>query len=96
MLSAPSRWRIRASVFRMTCCQVTALLDVNIPIHTVAQRAGDDPAVLMRNYTQRHRTAKADVTLNDAIAGACRWFLEAPTAVGPIWRPNRGLFAARS
>jgi integrase len=31
----------------------TALLDTGIPVHTVAQRIGDDPAVLLRNYAKR-------------------------------------------
>ena len=31
----------------------TALLDLGIPVHTVAQRIGDDPAILLRNYTKR-------------------------------------------
>ena len=30
----------------------TALLDAGIPVHTVAQRIGDDPAILLRNYTK--------------------------------------------
>ena len=30
----------------------TALLDAGIPVHTVAQRIGDDPAVLLRNLRE--------------------------------------------
>lgn len=37
----------------------TALLDAGIPVHTVAQRIGDDPAVLLRNYTKRKRLRQA-------------------------------------
>jgi integrase len=37
----------------------TALLDAGIPVHTVAQRIGDDPAVLLRNYAKRKRSKKA-------------------------------------
>jgi integrase len=45
----------------------TALLDAGIPVHTVAQRIGDDPAVLLRNYAKRKRTKTADASLSDAI-----------------------------
>jgi integrase len=34
----------------------TALLDSGVPVHIVAQRIGDDPAVLLRNYVKRRRT----------------------------------------
>src|SRR5882724_5707673 len=54
----------------------TALLDAGIPVHTVAQRIGDDPAVLLRNYAKRKRTAKADTSLNDAIAAHAAGFLK--------------------
>jgi integrase len=45
----------------------TALLDAGIPVHTVAQRIGDDPAILLRNYAKRTRTKAADANLADAI-----------------------------
>jgi hypothetical protein len=45
----------------------TALLDAGIPVRTVAQRLGDDPAVLLRNYAKRKRTKKADTSLSNAI-----------------------------
>ncbi|MEH2608745.1 hypothetical protein [Bradyrhizobium sp. AZCC 1693] len=45
----------------------TALLDAGIPVHTVAQRIGDDPAILLRNYAKRKRTKAADANLTDAI-----------------------------
>jgi integrase len=54
----------------------TALLDANIPIHTVAQRLGDDPAIILRNYTKRKRTAKADTALADAITALAAGFLK--------------------
>ena len=38
----------------------TALLDAGIPVHTVAQRIGDDPAILLKNYTKRKRLKQAD------------------------------------
>lgn len=53
----------------------TALLDAGIPVHTVAQRIGDDPATLLRNYTKRKRSNAADKNLSDAIAGFATGFL---------------------
>jgi integrase len=53
----------------------TALLDAGIPVHTVAQRIGDDPATLLRNYTKRKRSKKADKNLSDGIAGLAIGFL---------------------
>jgi integrase len=53
----------------------TALLDALIPVHTVAQRIGDDPATLLRNYTKRKRSKAADKSLSDAIAGFATGFL---------------------
>lgn len=53
----------------------TALLDALIPVHTVAQRIGDDPATLLRNYTKRKRSKAADKSLSDAIAGFAIGFL---------------------
>lgn len=53
----------------------TALLDAGIPVHTVAQRIGDDPAVLLRNYAKRKRSKTADVKLFDAIEALATSFL---------------------
>jgi integrase len=53
----------------------TALLDANIPVHTVAQRIGDDPAVLLRNYAKRKRSIKASQSLATAIATFASGFL---------------------
>jgi hypothetical protein len=39
------------------------------------QRIGDDPATLLRNYTKRKRSKKADENLSDAIAGLATGFL---------------------
>jgi integrase len=36
----------------------TALLDARIPVHTVAQRIGDDPAVLLRNLREENAIEK--------------------------------------
>ena len=40
----------------------TLLLDRGVPVHVVADRIGDDPAVLLRNYAKRkrHKTANTD------------------------------------
>jgi integrase len=48
--------------------RATALLDAGIPPHTVAQRLGNDPAVLLRSYAKRRRTAQADERLCAAVA----------------------------
>jgi integrase len=53
----------------------TALLDAGIAVHTVAQRIGDDPATLLRNYTKRKRSKAADKNLSEAIAGLAAGFL---------------------
>jgi integrase len=53
----------------------TALLDAGIPVHTVAQRIGDDPAVLLRNYAKRKRTQEADKKLTDTISTIASGFL---------------------
>lgn len=60
----------------------TALLDASIPVHTVAQRIGDDPAVLLRNYTKRKRTKKADASVASAIAAFSAGFLSGPSSGG--------------
>jgi integrase len=53
----------------------TALLDSGIPVHIVAQRIGDDPAVLLRNYVKRKRTKAADASLSSAIGALAAGFL---------------------
>jgi integrase len=60
----------------------TALLDAGIPVHTVAQRIGDDPAVLLRNYTKRKRTKKANESVASAIAAFSAGFLSGPSSGG--------------
>lgn len=51
----------------------TLLLDKGVPVHTVAERIGDDPAVLLRNYAKRKRKQTADksvaTVINDLSAG---------------------------
>jgi integrase len=54
----------------------TALLDAGIPVHTVAQRIGDDPATLLRSYTKRKRSKVADKNLSDAISALAAGFLQ--------------------
>jgi integrase len=55
--------------------RATALLDVSIPVHSVAERIGDDPAVLSRNYVKRKRTKTADASLSNAIEALAANFL---------------------
>ncbi len=52
----------------------TALLDADIPVHIVAKRLGDDPAILPRNYVKPKRSANADKKLAEAIAGLAAGF----------------------
>jgi hypothetical protein len=53
----------------------TALLNAGVPVHTVAQRIGDDPAVLLRSYAKRRRTNQADKNLSAAITSLTASFL---------------------
>jgi integrase len=53
----------------------TALLDAGVPVHTVAQRIGDDPAVLLRNYIKRKRAKKADDSVASVLAEFAAGFL---------------------
>jgi integrase len=53
----------------------TAQLDAGIPVHTVAQRIGDDPATLLRSYTKRKRSKTADAKLSDAIGALTAGFM---------------------
>lgn len=54
----------------------TALLDAGVPVHTVAQRIGDDPSVLLKSYAKRRRTTQADKNLADAISALTAGFLK--------------------
>ncbi|MDF0494852.1 hypothetical protein [Bradyrhizobium yuanmingense] len=38
-----------------------------MPVHTVAERIGDDPAVLLRNYAKRKRKQTADTSVATVI-----------------------------
>jgi integrase len=46
----------------------TLLLDRGVPVHVVAERIGDDPAVLLRNYAKRKRKN----TANNSVAAVIR------------------------
>jgi integrase len=56
----------------------TALLDAGIPVNRVAERIGDDPAVLLRNYAKRKRSKKANESVASAIAAFSAGFLKNP------------------
>jgi integrase len=53
----------------------TALLDAGIPVHRVAERIGDDPAVVLRNYAKRKRSKHADESLSTTLADFATGFL---------------------
>ena len=53
----------------------TALLDAGVPVHRVAERIGDNPAVLLRNYAKRKRTKQADEILSTTLASLTGGFL---------------------
>jgi len=53
----------------------TALLDAGIPVNRVAERIGDDPAILLRSYAKRKRTTHADTNLSAAITSLTAGFL---------------------
>ena len=44
-------------------------------MNRVAERIGDDPAVLLRNYAKRKRSKKADQSIANAIAAFSSGFL---------------------
>jgi integrase len=53
----------------------TLLLDRGVPVHVVAERIGDDPAVLLRNYAKRKRQQKANTDFSDQISALAAGFL---------------------
>jgi integrase len=53
----------------------TALLDAGIPVHVVAQRIGDDPAILLRNYVKRKRSKQAEQSLAATLGNLASSFL---------------------
>ncbi|MET4113963.1 integrase [Bradyrhizobium sp. JR1.5] len=54
----------------------TLLLDKGMPVHTVAERIGDDPAVLLRNYAKRKRKQTADTSVATVINAISAGILE--------------------
>jgi integrase len=54
----------------------TLLLDRGVPVHTVAERIGDDPAVLLRNYAKRKRKQTADTSVAGVISALASSFLK--------------------
>jgi integrase len=54
----------------------TLLLDRRVPVHVVAERIGDDPAVLLRNYAKRKRAGTADQSVSIEIAALAAGFLK--------------------
>jgi integrase len=55
----------------------TLLLDRGVPVHVVAERIGDDPAVLLRNYAKRKRKNTADTSVSAVINALAAGFLKA-------------------
>lgn len=58
-----------------TIIPAPALLDAGVPIHILAQRMGDDPAVLQRTCTKRRRSRQADQPLTSTITDLAASFL---------------------
>lgn len=54
----------------------TLLLDKLVPVHVVAERIGDDPAVLLRNYAKRKRKATANMSVSGVIDALASGFLK--------------------
>jgi integrase len=54
----------------------TLLLDRGVPVHIVAERIGDDPAVLLRNYAKRKRNNTADSSVSAHIEAPAAGFLK--------------------
>jgi integrase len=53
----------------------TLLLDRGVPVHTVAERIGDDPSVLLKNYAKRKRQQTADTSVSAVISALAAGFL---------------------
>jgi integrase len=54
----------------------TLLLDKGVPVHTVAERIGDDPAVLLRNYAKRKRKQTADTSVAGVLSALAAGFIK--------------------
>src|SRR5271167_3047681 len=55
----------------------TLLLDRGVPVHTVAERIGDDPSVLLKNYAKRKRKQAADTSVASVISALAAGFIKA-------------------
>jgi hypothetical protein len=51
------------------------VLDCGVPVHVVAERIGDDPAVLLRNYAKRKRKNTADNSVSAVISALAAGFI---------------------
>jgi integrase len=54
----------------------TLLLDRGVPVHTVAERIGDNPSVLLKNYAKRKREQTADTSVSAVISELAAGFLK--------------------
>jgi len=54
----------------------TLLLDRGVPVHVVAERIGDDPAVLLKNYAKRKRQQTADTSVSAVIGALAAGFMK--------------------
>lgn len=54
----------------------TLLLDRGVPVHIVAERIGDDPAVLLKNYAKRKRQQTADTSVSAVIGALAAGFMK--------------------
>jgi integrase len=54
----------------------TLLLEKGVPVHTVAERIGDDPAVLLKTYAKRKRQQTANDSMASIIGQLAAGFLD--------------------
>lgn len=59
-----------------SCQAGAALRGRGIPVHVVAERIGDDPAVLLRSYTKRKRKNVANNSVAAAIEALAAGYLK--------------------
>ena len=65
-----------------------------IPVHTVTQGLGDDPATLPGNYAKRRQTKQADASLSAALARPAGGFLaDGKMDLGPTGPMSRWIRA---
>jgi hypothetical protein len=63
----------------------TLLLDRGVPVHTVAERIGDDPSVLLKNYAKRKRQQTADSSVSAVIGALAAASFSRESRLGPNW-----------